>query len=124
RGTAAVAGGVESSSARLEEQLRRARLEGRAAGFHLDRHELPPVRVEQLFPVVTPFRHGAAARRNLPLAARRGEALHVHLACSRFIRRVRYPPTVGGELCALFGERRLEKRERLPVSVERQNPDV
>src|SRR5438128_623428 len=85
----------EAANAQVEQDLGRTALEGRAFSFHFYRHNfLVFGYVEQLLTIAPPCRERTTISRNLPFAARCGEALHVNLICARFVRSVCYPSAI------------------------------
>src|SRR6478672_11588989 len=89
------------------------------------RHKLPAIRdEEQFFAVASPARRITISDRYLdPLAVRR-KRLNVNFVMSGFIRCVGDPAPVRRESGITLIGRNLNKWYRLPVSGERQHPDV
>src|SRR5581483_1939045 len=73
---------------------------------------------------MAPYRTAAPVHRDLPFAARRRKRLYVYLRLLRLVRRVRHPLPVRRHLRPTLGEFGLEVRIWLPVSGDRQHPNV
>src|SRR6267378_1630256 len=86
--------------------------------FAIQRH------VEDFLAVLVPSRLCAAARGNLKLSARPRKWLGVDLKPPGFIRLVRDPFAVGGELALAFLKRGFQESERLLIAGDGKEPQV
>src|SRR5439155_12297516 len=93
--------------------------------LHRSGHHLAIQRhVEYFLPVLLPARLRAAAAGDLELPARSGKGLDVDLELARFVRLVRDPLAVRGELAIALLEGALQERKRLFIAGEWQDPQV
>ena len=111
---------------RPEERHRRAGVQ-LSVGSNCDRHghqaAVEPD-IEQFLPVGPPSRLGPARRGHLPRAAGPRKRLDVNLHWLGFVRLIRHPPPVGGELPRRLVEGGVYYRDRLAVAGHRRGPDV
>lgn len=101
------------------------RAAGREAALqgHVDRQQLITVAKEQLATVSGPQRLTTAISGNLNASSRLGVASDVDLVATRFVRNVGDPTAVRGEPGASDIEGPLQKRLRLPITIDRHQPD-
>src|SRR2546428_10617216 len=109
----------------VKQLLWRARFERGAARLDVNGHHLTAGRlghVEELTPIVPPSWKPTSVRRDLPLARSTGKRLDVNLDAARFIRVVREPLPVGGDLPVALAERSMEQWQWVPVARQRRHP--
>ena len=93
--------------------------------LHLGRHHLAVQgNIKDLFAVLIPPDLRSTVGRDLKLPARSWKRLDINLKPSRFVRLVRDPLAVGGELAIAFLKRSLQERKGLFIAGDRQNPQV
>ena len=120
-----VARDVGSLRVRRQQEVCRDRRLERRRGLNLD--ELPLVgelQVDELAAAARPPWASAARRRDLELLTRRRERLNKNLLFAGLVRPIGDPPAVGREACVILLERGREQRSRLPISRQRQEPQI
>src|SRR6476620_11367814 len=81
--------------------------------------------IEKLLAIARPQRSGAAAGRDLPTpSVHIREWPHVDLELSGFVRLIREPSTIRGNLSVHFGERRLHQWTDLSIIPQRKDLQV
>src|SRR4029077_20013744 len=96
----------------------------RATGGEFDSHELGIGGLIKQFVARRPYGRNTTTGGDLPFAPGPGNGTRTNSASSGFIRLVRRPFSVGGQISVKVGRRSLDDRKRFAVSECRERPDV